>query len=347
LYSTAAYAPHGQEAIRRKRIAGERDLTPLDGKNVQGGTRERAYLLMCCDAGYFQHIAVCLTSLLEHNGQIDFETVILVTRYTADGAEKLRRSLARHQNLALRLVAFDSSRLTGLPLKNSYPLEIYARFWVADYFGDDVDRVIYLDGDMIVVGSIQELLTLPLNDNVLAAVSIPGSVRAAVLGYDAAYEYFNSGVLVINLKRWRKIDARDLLISTAHRIAAKLSDPDQDVLNYCFFSQRVKLDFTWNAITPFFREINFLAIPKEEVARVARDARIVHFNGASKPWQYLCRHPLKKDYLRYLAQTEWRDFRPDDYNITNVFKRFFSSLLGERNATALTKMRREFFPGRG
>jgi lipopolysaccharide biosynthesis glycosyltransferase len=321
-------------------------LKPLGSRDIGDGTVEQAYVLMCCDSGYFQHIAVCLMSLLVRNPRTKFQSVILVTRYTAEAADKLRRSLAHHSNLDLRLVSFDVSSIKDLPLKNSYPSEIYARFWVEDYFADDVDRVIYLDGDMIVAGSIQELLTLPLDDNVLAAVSIPGSGRAAILGYDTTFEYFNSGVLVINLRRWREIGARDLLISTAHKIAEKLNDPDQDVLNYCFYSQRVKLDYIWNAITPFFRAINYLSLPKEEIARVARNARIVHFNGPSKPWQYLCRHPFKKEYLGHLAQTEWRDFRPSDYNTLNLCKKFFSGLLGEKKSAGLSKLVREVFPRR-
>ena len=317
---------------------------PLSRKSPQKEFREQANLLMCCDSGYFQHIAVCLSSLLENNTEIDFEAVVLVTRPTTESVGKLQRSLARHRNLRLRLFDFDSSHLQDLPLKNSYPPEIFARFWVEDYFPSSVERVIYLDGDMVVAGSVQPLLTLPMNDNVLAAVSIPGSTRAALLGYDPAYEYFNSGVLVINLKRWREIGARGLLISAAHQIADKLNDPDQDVLNYCFFRQRVKLDYIWNAITPFFREFSTLPLSPEEISRVARNARIVHFNGSSKPWQYLSRHPYKNEYFRHLSQTEWRDFLPDDYTPFNVVKRFLSGLMGERRAIALGRTLRKLGP---
>jgi lipopolysaccharide biosynthesis glycosyltransferase len=304
------------------------------------GSRSRGHVLMCCDCGYFQHLAVCLTSLLESNRSIDVEAVVLVTGFAAESAEKLTRSLDRHPNLTLRLVDFDASRLAGLPLINAYPPEIYARFWVEDYFAADVEKVLYLDADMVIVGSLEELLTLPMGNKVLAAVSIPGSPRPAVLGYDAADEYFNSGVMVINLKRWREIGAREMLIAQTALIADKLNDPDQDVLNYCFHDQRIRLDYTWNAITPFFREINDLPLSKEDVSRVARDARIVHFNGSSKPWQYLCQHPFAEEYRRCLKYTEWRDFRPADYNLLNVFKRRISRGLGERRLAAIQKVLR-------
>lgn len=309
---------------------------------AQGASNQgrRAHLLMCGGSDYFQHIAVCLSSVLDTNPQTEFDVVILVTRFSEKSASKLDRSLRRYANLTLRLVAFDESRLAGLPLANNYPPEIYARFWVEDYFGPKVDRVIYLDGDIVVVGSLEELLTLPMGDNVLAAVSIPGSVRPASLGYDPNFEYFNSGVLVINLQRWRAIRARELLVDAAHSLANRLNDPDQDVLNYCFHSRRIKLDYIWNAITPFFRISGNLSISQQEITRITSNPRIVHFNGISKPWQYLCRHPYKSTYMRLLAGTEWRDFRPHDYSLTNAIKRQIVNVLGERRTIAISTLMR-------
>jgi lipopolysaccharide biosynthesis glycosyltransferase len=317
------------------------DSLAFETKQAPSRLRKRAHLLMCGDAGYFQHIAVCLTSLAETNPETEFDAVVLVTGNTAECENKLRRSLMRYPLLNLRLVNFDGSRLSGLPLAgNYYPPEIYARFWIEDYFPAEVERVIYLDGDMVVVGPIDELLDLALGDNVLAAVSIPGSARASILGYDPGFEYFNSGMMVINLKRWREIGARATLIAATHAIADRLNDPDQDVLNYCFHAQRLKLDYTWNAITPFFRKVNNLAVPGNEIARVVRDARIVHFNGGSKPWQYLCFHPFKPVYLNYLARTEWRDFRPADYKLVNVIKKAIRYSLGERCTDAALRLLR-------
>jgi lipopolysaccharide biosynthesis glycosyltransferase len=302
---------------------------------------KRVNILMASDPDYFQHMAVCLVSLLASNRRTHFNVVILVTHYTTEAADKLRKSVENHLNLTLQLVTFDSAPLSQLPHPNPhYPPEIYARFWLEDYFPPDVERVIYLDGDIVVVGELDELLTLPLGENVLAAVPIPGSSRAKELGYNVADGYFNSGVMVINLKRWRNIGAREILITTAHAIAGQLKNPDQDVLNYCFHDQYVKLDYVWNAITPYFRQKNSLGLSRKEIRRVARQARIVHFSGASKPWQYLCTHPFKRVYLQCLATTEWREFSPADYSFTNVLKRLLMGLLGQRQTVLLGRMLR-------
>jgi lipopolysaccharide biosynthesis glycosyltransferase len=297
---------------------------------------------MACDPSYFQHVAVCLTSLLDSNPHIKFDVALLVTRYNSESCAKLYGSFAHFTKLSLRVIPFDERRLAGLPLysRNPLPSEAYARFWVDDYFAADVKRVIYLDGDMVIVSPIDELLLLPMGNKLLAAVTIPGSTRVEALGYDPAYGYFNTGVLVINLERWRELGARALLIAAAHSIADKVRDGDQCVINYCFHADRIRLDYTWNVITPFFRKSNGLPLPKDEIARVVRAARIVHFNGSSKPWQYQCLHPHRRTYLRYLRETEWRDYQPADYNFVNVVKKIIRLFLGEHRVSAfLTRLR--------
>jgi lipopolysaccharide biosynthesis glycosyltransferase len=63
------------------------------------------------------------------------------------------------------------------------------------------------------------------------------------------------------------------------------------------------------------------------VPRIQAGARIVHFNGASKPWSYFSRHPRRADYYKYLELTPWRDFTPPDRTVMNRLRRAASSLV--------------------
>ncbi|SMP82001.1 glycosyltransferase family 8 protein [Noviherbaspirillum suwonense] len=309
---------------------------------MQEVKQANAHILMCGDAGYFQHIAACLVSLLESNKGIQFSVVVAATRSSEESNRKLQGSLRRYKNIDLRVVHFDPSCLAGLPLTTAYPSEIYVRFWVEHYFAEDVDRVIYLDGDTVITGSIEPLLALDMGENVLAAVQIPGSDRPQRFGYDPKFGYFNSGVMVLNLPQWRAINAKELLVTKAYSMTGKLNDPDQDVLNICFHDRYVRLDYVWNAISPFFKEMNHLALTKTEIARVVRDVRIVHFNGGAKPWHYLCFHPYAKEYLHCVSKTEWRGFRPSDYSAINIIKKKIISVLGERRSGMVSSVVRKF-----
>lgn len=296
-------------------------------------------VLMACNAAFFRHASVCLHSLSEADPLGRFSVVLVATDRNADEHRKLLASVAKLPNIALEVRDFDRTVLEALPVgpQTYYPPDIYARFWVEDFFPPEVPRVLYLDADLLVCAPVAELYQRDLGGKILAAVSIPGSERPGVLGIPAEHGYFNSGVMMIDLPAWRRIAARQRLLDALQLLAPVLNDPDQDVLNVVFHADRLALPYRWNAITPFFRTPSELALPPEEIAAVTRSPAIVHFNGSSKPWQYLCRHPYKRQYKIFQARTEWRDVPDEGYGMLGIIKRLANGLLGERAVARLAR----------
>jgi lipopolysaccharide biosynthesis glycosyltransferase len=244
------------------------------------------------------------------------------------GEEKLRRSIARYGNARLKILELGASAGMTLPVRAlHYTIDTYTRIWVADFFAPEVERVLYLDSDMIVVGNVTELWNVELGPWVLAAVTIPGSTRCAAYDIPDRYGYFQSGVLVINLTRWRRERIFDALQIYIAQNADKIVDADQDVLNACLYDKRLALPFIWNVIAPFYFNYHPLGISNSELRTVRRNARIIHFNGPSKPWSYQCNHPRRADYWKYLRLTEWRDYRPPDRSLVNWGKRTVGPLV--------------------
>lgn len=296
---------------------------------------------MCGNAAYFQHIAACLVSLVENNPNTFFSVVVVATSWDESSNHKLLQSFISYDNIAIEIKLLDPEPLEKLPKIKTWPKEIYARFWIEEYFPQDVSRVIYLDGDMVIRASIKPLIELNLENAMLAAACIPGSQSPSRLGYDPEDGYFNSGVMVINLAKWRLEKARDLLIKTTYDLVDKLNDPDQDALNYCFHKNYIRLDYVWNAISPFFKETHTLPLSEQEIARVKSAARIIHFNGKAKPWNYLSFHPHTKYYLQCVAKTEWRGFEPIGFSAKNFFKKQIINTFGEyRVGRAMTMFKR-------
>jgi len=277
--------------------------------------------LFCINAGYAQHLAACLVSLLANNPNRFFDVVVGFTGALGASEGKLRRSVERFRNLSLRLVPFEPPPTMALPVRAHYSVDIYSRLWVGRFFPAEVDRVLYLDADILVVGNVDELCEVDFNGNVVAAVSIPNSDRGDYLGIPAEYGYFNSGVMVFDLAAWRRERIAERVLDYIRANPDKLIDPDQDALNACLFDRRLPLGHGWNVISPFFYEDHPLAIPAADREAALSDARIIHFNGASKPWSYLCRHPRKDEYYLYLKETEWGGFQPSDRTPINWVKR--------------------------
>jgi lipopolysaccharide biosynthesis glycosyltransferase len=288
---------------------------------------EQIHLLLCCDRGYAQHLCVALISLLTHNPDADFDVVIVTREDFGPAAPRLLKSLETFRNFTLRFVLFQPPADLNLPVRAHYSIDNYSRLWVAQFFSENVERVLYLDCDLIVLGDVAPMYGTDLDGALLGAVSIPGSTRCALLGIPETYGYFNSGVMVIDLRQWRETNAAGELIRYVMQNPDKLIDADQDALNACFFARRKPLSYIWNVITPFYFDYHPLGLDTVQVGQIRESACVVHFNGASKPWSYMSRHPRRGDYLRYLRLSEWRDYVPPDRTIGNRLKRHLVDIM--------------------
>ena len=287
-----------------------------------------------------QHTAVCLRSLFDNNTDLSFEVVIVGRESEVLDEDKLRRSLrnaARH-NIVFRKFTPPKDLFLPLNPRAAYTIDIWTRIFLDQFFDQTVRRVLYLDVDVVVTGSIAALWRTDLEGALLGAVDIPGSRRGVDnLGMLPDDGYFNSGVLVFDLEQWRETDALATMLDYVRANHERLRDPDQDALNACFSGRRKRLDYIWNVIRPFYREPPVLPLPREELSRIVRDARIIHFNGAVKPWSYLSDHPRREEYWRYLRMTEWRDFAADDRNVRNMIRKSASRLLPEEVKRVIKK----------
>ena len=221
----------------------------------------------------------------------------------------------------------NSSGFTLPVVAEHYTIDTYSRLWVAEFFPADTEKVLYLDSDMVVVGPIDELWDTDLGGHVLAAVTIPGSNRCPSLGIPEQYGYFQSGVLLFDLARWREERVFERLFTWLTNNPRKIVDADQDVLNACLYDRRLGLPYIWNVIAPFYFDYHPLGMSEEARREVTRLARIIHFNGPMKPWSYMSRHPRRADYWKYLKLTDWRDFEPTDKSFINWGKKHFGPLV--------------------
>jgi lipopolysaccharide biosynthesis glycosyltransferase len=287
------------------------------------------HVLFCTNSLFFQHVAVCLTSLLANNADLFFHVVIASRPEEKLDEEKLRRSLTQFPNFSLNFHEFAPPIDQVLPLipDAHYTIDTYTRLWAGEFFPDTVDRVLYLDADMVVVGNVAPLWRTDLEGALLGAVDIPGSDRGVIqLNISADAGYFNAGMLLIDLKQWRETQALETVLEyiTAHPERVLY---DQDALNACFHHCRKRLDYRWNVIWPFYREPLALPLSRPEIEAIRRDALIIHFNGSSKPWSYFADHPRTAEYLKYLRMTEWRDFVPIDRTPMNRLRKGLSLVL--------------------
>jgi lipopolysaccharide biosynthesis glycosyltransferase len=223
---------------------------------------------------------------------------------------------------------FQAARVSG-----HVSVATYFRILIPEILPPDVARVLFLDSDIVVRGTITELYEQPLDRYTHAAVANPvcGVFKAhpPSLGIPAGTPYFNAGVLLFNLDVWRSEHIGDRVMDYINTHGARLRFWDQDALNATLHSRWLKCHPTWNAVAAFFEGIPAaeLEVSQADLTAVAANPRIVHFTGSWKPWNYYCQHPFKREYFKYLAHTPWRGYRPADQPAAAVRARLMLSRL--------------------
>lgn len=116
-------------------------------------------------------------------------------------------------------------------------VETYYRLFISDILPSDIDKVLWLDCDIIVAGDLKELWNEGISDSAVGVVPDFENNNVRVMNrlkYDAAYGYFNAGVLLINLKYWRRENIIPIFTNYISDHYENLYYHDQDVLNYVF-----------------------------------------------------------------------------------------------------------------
>jgi lipopolysaccharide biosynthesis glycosyltransferase len=243
---------------------------------------------------------VMLASLFDKGEVGNWRVVVFGYRLRARDKAKLRASCDAHQE-RLEFIDVDPSSPF---LRNLIPTHFalspapYLRLLIPALLAGEGGRLLYLDADTLVLAPLRPLAELDLGDCMLAAVEDHESAHPSTdgrLSFPADRPYFNSGVLLIDLDRWRSRDLTKRGFQFIEENEDRLVYPDQDVLN-CIVENRWKaLDARWN-------------MTRQRAEAGYANAGIVHFTG-TKPWSSACRHPARSLFLHYKAFTPWRDAR--------------------------------------
>ena len=220
------------------------------------------------DGRYSKFAGVSMLSMFENTRE---KVTVHILHNENFSAQNRERFLATAEKFGQEVKFYDMEKITGdevAHLEKLYPNKVTAkakavmyRIWMEKVIPADVTKIIYLDSDTIVNLDIAELWQVDLGDNVLAAVSeIENGTDLKRLfalcrdGFVKWEDYFNAGVLLIDLKKFR--DAKNVMLDGLNFIA---QNPDyrfldQDILNYCFTRQRIKLPVRYNTFVKFARK---------------------------------------------------------------------------------------------
>ena len=245
-------------------------------------------LLVTLDQNYLTQLQVLLTSVKVNNSR---ETVHLYLMHSGIPAEKLAIVERQCRTIGYTLfpVRVDPVFFKDAPVTKRYPREMYYRLLAPHLLPENLNRILYLDPDILVINSLRPLWDLDLKGHLFAAASHTGITEFANsvnrLRLRTNSNYYNSGVLLMDLSRCRKEIVPKDIFAYAEKHKADLFLPDQDILNAMYWKRILPLDdAVWDYSARNYNSYLLRSSGKTDMDWVIANTSVLHFCGRTKPW---------------------------------------------------------------
>ncbi|TCC97277.1 glycosyltransferase family 8 protein [Pedobacter hiemivivus] len=267
---------------------------------------KRISIVLVCDDYYAVLLAAFLKSIeLNHKEEEIIDVYIVDDSISKKSRVKIIDSL-NHDKIQLHWIEMENAipKDVNLPfINNAYPLNILVRLLIPYFIPAQVEKIIYFDVDMIMLDDISNLWNIDIGESIIGAISDTigpkmktignGIENYKELGLDGNQKYFNSGLQVINIKKWLDADITRKAIDAIANNKKYASLSDQYGLNVALIGQWHEIDPTWSCFS-----VNTILKPS-----------LIHYFHR-KPIYKEYSYNYKEEFFFYLKQTQWRNFKP-------------------------------------
>ncbi len=276
------------------------------------------HILLSTDKNYIMPSAVMMKSVSVNNTREDITFHILIDESVNEEQKKQLKHVLSNQQHLIAFHLIEGDIFAGFPqlgkVKKYITQATYYRLIIADLLPQDIHRVIYLDGDIIVRKSLKELWNTNLDGVAVGTVTDMAEDKHDYkrLGYDKKYGYFNAGVLLINLDYWRENNMKSVFFNLIANEPQRIVLHDQDVLNITLYNKKKDLPFIYNTQSGFLHHQKYTELGERYhdywplLKQAITDPVIIHYADKIKPWHIEDSHPYGYEFIKIYKQTEWR-----------------------------------------
>ncbi|KRM94880.1 glycosyl transferase family 8 [Liquorilactobacillus aquaticus DSM 21051] len=297
-------------------------------------------IVYASDDSFASVLGVSIFSLFYNNECAkNINLTILDTNISQENKLKIENVCRKfNRSLPRWIKAVDVEKILGINVKaDRGSLSQYARLFLQHDFPLNINKILYLDCDTMVTGSLDKLWYMDLGNNIIAALKDAFSKyyrKNINLNYEDIM--FNSGVMLIDLQKWREFEIESKLKEFLMNRNGKVQQGDQGVLNSILSKNTVVLDPKFNLISIFYdlnyKEIEIYRKPvnfytENEIDLAKKNAVIVHFTSSfstQRPWIKGCKHALLGEWLNYKRLSPWKNdpLRVDDQGLIKKLIKF-------------------------
>ena len=251
---------------------------------------------LAIDENYITPSGILLFSILEKNKDLNIHFHIFTTCCELDKFINFKKFKT---NITIYLLNEDY--FSSLQTPGHFTSAIYYRIAIPAILQNRVKKVLYIDADVLCIGSLEEFNKIDISDHYIAAVEDLEMIREDIVALGISGKYFNSGVMFMNIEKWVNENIFEkFMVLVNDRI---FEYPDQDALNMLFNN---KVLFVSNCFN-HFKEIN------------SEQAKLIHYVGWLKPWSMAAEN--NKKYLKYYKNSPFSDIplqKPNTYKLARI-----------------------------
>ena len=259
-------------------------------------------IFFAVDDGYMPFLAVTLQSLVDNSSQEYYYLIkILYTNISEENKEKIKKYERENVNIEfVDLNYYIGTIKDKLYTRDYYSKTTYFRLFIPNLY-PQYNKALYLDCDIVLLRDVAELFNIDMGDNlvggapddVIQTYEVFQEYVEKVVGVADYRNYFNAGVLLMNLDELRRYNFQEKFLYSLDKIKFSVAQ-DQDYLNRLCKGRVKIIDKTWNRM------------PISNIEVDEKDLKLIHYNLAFKPWHF--EDILYKEYFwKYAQKTEFFD----------------------------------------
>lgn len=274
--------------------------------------KNKIHIALGFDNNYIVHVYAMVTSIFHNNRQNKIYFHVVATGLSNEEKNDFKYYIKQNnaQVAFYDIPEFLLNNNITIPANTHFTAANLYRLFFPALLDTTIKKLLYIDTDTIIIGDLQPLFDYPLGNAALGAVPDSHFPHREELGITGVGNYFNAGILLIDLDNWRDQRVSENVIQFIVDNPDKTPYIDQDGLNVILKNKWVKLDIKYNFTLADVK----LQVPTKELIR---DVVIVHYTSYRKPWILLNRNKLRYLYHYYLKlspksrQKKYTDFRWD------------------------------------
>lgn len=291
-------------------------------------TQKHLHIALASDNNYAEFVAIVLTSLFATNKNFKKISVHLLSNEIKSQIINRLDDLVKTNGGELFVYDFsDIKTRLNIKVPDTIAISAYSRLFLAEIIPNKVDKILYVDCDTIINDNLMELWNIPLENNYIGGVldTLPDDNSKTLIGLSFGDEYINSGVILINLEKWRKDNIQQKFINFLLKHSGNVHHHDQGIIN-AVCQNKLILHPKYN-LTSTYLSHPYLLLAKtnipfyshRDVEEAIANPIIIHYTEGfyNRPWIANSKHPLANIFEKYWNLTNWGEiiYRPDKRSV--------------------------------